>query len=178
MSEIMLQLKSGNADTKLNIRGDTEEDAKALAQAISHLWKSATDTEKQCLSSLVKSGKPLDYVEAGEKEFRVLCGKMQGSHLFVRKDKKGKYHVVMQREEKEQSHEASAVRLLRKRQIAKTVEKQHKGKKQQITAKDEMPSDDEKNASAMIFLLRRELEPVMVRIEKLEQELKKMKEEN
>lgn len=176
MSEIMLQLKTGNADTTLKIRGDTNEDAKALAQAISHLWKSATDTEKQCLSSLVKSGRPLDYMEASEKEFRDLCGRVQGSNLFARKDKRGKYHIVIQREDKQQSQEAAAVRLLRKRQISKAVEKQGQGKKQQ-ESKDEMPSDDEQNISKMLFFLRRELEPMMERIEKLEQELQKMKEE-
>ena len=174
MSEIILQLKTGNADTKLMIRGDTNEKARALAQAIAELWKSATDAEKQCLSSLVESGQPLDYMEVSEKEFRELCGRLQGSHLFARKDKKEKYHVVMQREDKKHSQEASAVRLLRKKQIAKAMEKQ--GKKQQ-KAKDEMPTDEEQNISKMLNLLRRELEPINERIEQLELKLQKMKEE-
>lgn len=176
MSEIMLQLKTGCADKRLNIRGDTEEEARALAQAISQLWKSATDTEKQCLSSLVESGKPLDYMVASETEFRELCGRVQGSNLFVRKDSRGKYHIVMQREDKHQGQEAAAVRLLRKRQIAKAVEKQSQGKKQQ-EVKDEKPSDEEKRISDMRFMMRRELEPVFERIEKLEQKLQKLKEE-
>ena len=177
MSEIMLQLKTGCADKRLNIRGDTEQEARALAQAISQLWISATDTEKQCLSSLVESGKPLDYMEASETEFRELCGRVQGSNLFVRKDSRGKYHVVMQRDDKEQGQEALAVRMLRKRQIAKAMEKQEQGKKR-TEGKDEKPSNEEKRISDMCFMLRRELAPVIERIEKLEQELQKMKEEN
>ena len=176
MSEIMLQLKTGYADKKLMIRGDTEEEARALAQAIAELWKSATDTEKQCLSSLVESGKPLDYMEISETEFRELCGRVQGSNLFARKDNKGKYHVVMQRDDKVQGQEALAVRMLRKRQIAKAMEKQEQGKKQ-TEGKDEKPSDEEKRISDMRLMLRRELAPVIERIEKLEQELQKMKED-
>lgn len=176
MSEIMLQLKTGNADTMLRIKGDTEEHAKTLAQAIAQLWKSATDTEKQSLVSLVESGKPLDYMEVSEKEFRELCGKMHGTNLFVRKDSNGKYHVIKQREDKKHSQEAQAVRMLRKRQIAQTMQTKRQGKKQP-EAKDEKPSDEEKRIAGMLFLLRRELEPVIKRIDKLEQELQKMKED-
>ncbi len=174
MNEITLQLKTGSADTTLKIRGDTKEEARALAHAIAGLWKSATDAEKQCLISLVESGKPLDYRSVSEKEFRELCGRLKGANLFARMDKKGMYHVVMRREDKEQSHEASAVRLLRKKQIAKEVEKRH-GKKPQ-EAKDEKPSDEEQKVS-MLFMVRRELAPMLERIEKLEDEFKKMMEE-
>ena len=176
MSEIMLQLKTGNADTKLTVKGDTEEHAKELAQAIAALWKSATDTEKQCLSSLVESGKPLDYMEVSEKEFREMYGNIHGSHLFVRKDVKGIYHVIKQREDKKQSQEALVVRMLRKRQIAQTVQTKRQGKKQP-EVKDEKPSDEEERIAGLLFLLRRELEPVKNRIDKLEQELQKMKED-
>lgn len=174
MSEIMLQLKTGSADTTLKIKGDTKEEARELAQAIATLWKNATEAEKQCLSSLVESGKPLDYTEVSEKDFRELCGRLQGANLFARKDNKGKYHVVKQREDKKLIQEALAVRLLRKKQIAKTVEKQ---RKKQQDSKDEMPSDEEKNTLKMFNLLRKELAPLSERIEILERELQKLKEE-
>ncbi len=174
MNEITLQLKTGSADTTLKIRGDTKEEARALAQAIAALWKSATDAEKQCLSSLVESSKPLDYREVSEKEFRALCGRLKGANLFARMDKKGMYHVVMQRDEKKHDQEAMAVRLLRKKQIAKEVEKRH-GKKPK-EAKDETLSDEEQKVS-MLFMVRRELAPMIDRIEKLELEFKKMMED-
>lgn len=176
MSEYLLQLKIGNSDTMLRIKGDTDEEAKEIAQAIAALWKSATDTEKKNLVSLVESGNALDYIFLNEDEFRDLYKKMNGTNLFVRKDVKDKYHVIKQREDKKHSQEALAVRMLRKKQIANVMDKQRKGKKQ-LDTKDEKPSDDEQRISGMLFWLRRELAPVIERIENLELELKKMKED-
>ena len=86
------------------------------------------------------------------------------------------YHVVMQKEDRKHVQEASAIRLLRKKQIAKTIEKQQ-GKKPGAV-KDEMPSSDERFISKVLLLLQRELAPVIERIEQLEQDVKNMKEDN
>ena len=172
----------------MTIRGDTGQQAKALARAIAQFWPSATQSEKRTLEKMLKENQAMEYVVLEGNALGDFLKKHKGRDYLIRRDDWGKQHIVFiaASEKKPRSYEASAIRKLRKRQLEAPKAQPQKRMRRERQTQDSpanifqpiMPKTEDESISIQI---KKEIVPFVVGLQKdlaeMQEEIDRLKEE-